>query len=219
MMRYYPVNLDLRKRRCLVVGGGAVGRRKVITLLDCGAAVTLISPKVDKQLLELAHTGSIALAQRTYQTADLDGMFLVIGATNNEKLNRRIKRDAKKSGVLCNIADQPDACDFILPSIVQRGDLIIAISTSGNSPAFAKKLRKDMQKEFGSEYAVFLELMGAIRARLLGQAHEPEAHKRLFEKLIASNLLDRVRENKKKEINAILHEILGKGYEYESLMG
>ena len=217
-MRYYPVSLDIQNRCCLAGGGGAVGHRKVMTLLECGAVVTVVSPKVDDQLLALSHNGTLSLKQRHYQTGDLNGMFLVIGATNDKKLNLRIKGDAEDSGILCNIADQPEACHFILPSIVKRGDLTIAISTSGKSPAFAKKLRRDLEKKYGPEVAVFLELMGAIRTKILSRQREPEAHKPIFERLVTSNLLALVRKNKKKEINALLLEILGKGYEFEALM-
>ena len=195
-----------------------MGSRKALTLLDCGAFVTVVSPDADDQLLELVRSSSIAFKKQNYQTADLDGMFLVIGATSDKKLNRQIKRDAQISGILCNITDQPEACDFILPAIVNRGDLIIAISTSGKSPAFAKKLRKDLEKQFGPECTLFLDLMGAIRDKLLHQDHKPEAHKHIFEQLVTSNLIELVGANKKKEINAILYEILGDGYEYESLM-
>ena len=164
-MRYYPVNLDVKNRRCLVVGGGGVGARKVQTLLECGAIVTVVSPAITGNLLKLADTGSLVLRQRSYRESDLDGMFLVIGATDDEDLNRRISGDAQQRNMLCNIADRPEACNFILPSIVNRGDLVIAISTSGKSPAFAKKLRRRLQKEFGPEYADFLRLMGAIRKK------------------------------------------------------
>jgi precorrin-2 dehydrogenase/sirohydrochlorin ferrochelatase len=119
---------------------------------------------------------------------------------------------------LCNIADQPDACNFILPSIVNKGDLVIAISTSGKSPAFAKKLRQDFEKQFGSEYAVFLKLMGAIRKKLLAQNHEPEAHKPIFEQLITRGLIEMVKHRKNRDINLLLHELLGKGYIFEELM-
>ena len=217
-MRYYPVNLDILNRKCLVVGGGGVGTRKVITLLDCGAIVTVVSPDVSEKLLKLAGNGSITWEKRSYLTSDLDGIFLVIGATDNEELNRQISADAEKINLLCNIADRPDVCNFILPSIVNRGDLVIAISTSGKSPAFAKTLRKELEKQFGVEYAEFLRLMGAIRKKLLSEKHEPEAHKHLFERFIKSNLVGMIKSNKKEEINSLLFEILGKGYEFESLM-
>jgi precorrin-2 dehydrogenase/sirohydrochlorin ferrochelatase len=146
-------------------------------------------------------------------------MFLVIGATDNQYLNFRIHAEAERRCVLCNIADRPDACNFILPSIVNRGDLIIAISTSGTSPAFAKKLREHLEAEFGNEYAEFLNLMGAIRKKLLSQDHEPEAHKHLFEQLIERDLVQMLKNADTENINSLLLEVLGEGYEFESLMG
>jgi precorrin-2 dehydrogenase/sirohydrochlorin ferrochelatase len=217
-MRYYPINLDIQNRRCLVVGGGSVSTRKVKTLLECGAKVTVVSPVVTEALLALSRNESIVLKQRPYQPSDLDGMLVVIGGTDNEELNRQISADASDRKVLCNIADRPEICDFILPSIVHRGDLVIAISTSGKSPAFAKKLRKDLEKEFGNEYAEFLRLMGAIRNKLLSANHEPETHKHLFEKIIAQGLLELIRDGKKEKINSLLRNVLGEGYNFDGLL-
>jgi len=217
-MRYYPVNLDIQNRSCLVVGGGSVGTRKVTTLLNCSAQITVVSPEATARLVEMAASGSIELKKRAFRPSDLDGMFLVVGATDNEDLNREIHKGAERLGLLCNIADRPEACNFILPSIVNRGDLIIAISTSGKSPAFAKKLRKELEKKFGKEYAEFLKLMGAIRKKLLSQKHEPEAHKHLFEQLIDKGLLALIKAGKNDAIDALLLEVLGEGYKLESLI-
>jgi len=217
-MRYYPVHLDINDRNCLVVGGGGVGTRKVKTLLDCGARVTLVSPKVSPQLRDLAASGDIILKERSYQSDDLSNMFLVIGATDDEKLNKQISSDADRLNTLCNIADRPEVCNFILPSIVHRDDLVITISTSGQSPAMAKKLRKSLENQFGKEYGTLLRLMGAIRKKLLQQAHEPEAHKPLFEQLINSDLIGMIQENKNNDINALLFDILGEGFKFEELM-
>lgn len=217
-MRYYPINLDIKNRNVLVVGGGGVGSRKVKTLLSCGARVTVVSREVSAQLQALAASGEIRLEQRSYQSDDLDDMFLVIGATNDEKLNRQISSDAEQLNTLCNIADRPEVCNFILPSIVHRDDLVITISTSGKSPALAKKLRKDLEKQFGEEYGKLLRLMGTIRKKLLRQAHEPEAHKPIFEQLINSDLIGMIQENKLEDINALLFDILGEGYKFEELM-
>jgi len=217
-MRYYPIFLDIQNRRCLVIGGGAVGSRKVATLLACGAVVTVVSLEADKPLLDLAARDIILLHQRAYQPADVDGMFLVIGATSDDQLNGRIKSDTEKAGILCNIVDRPDDCNFILPSIVSRGDLTIAISTSGKSPAFAKKLRKDLKSQFGPEYATFLQLMGVIRTQLLSRGHQPAVHKKIFEQLIAGNLLELVKKKRTKAIDSLLFEVLGPGFEYELLM-
>jgi len=217
-MRYYPVNLDIQNRKCLVVGGGSVGTRKVLTLLECGAVVTVVSSDVAEELLELAEKKMIELKKRPYESSDIDGMFLVIGATDNEALNRQINKDAEHQNKLCNIADRPEACNFVLPSIVNRGNLVIAISTSGKSPAFAKKMRQDLEKEFGEEYDEFLQLMGAIRKKALSEKHEPEAHKHLFEQLINRGLVDMVRNHDEERINSLLLEIFGQGYRFEELI-
>jgi precorrin-2 dehydrogenase/sirohydrochlorin ferrochelatase len=217
-MRYYPIHLDIQGRNCLVVGGGAVGTRKVETLLACGAQVTVVSPAASEALRSLAAKGAITLTRRNYASEDLSDIFLVIGATDDEALNRRISADAERRQILCNIADRPEACNFILPSILQRGDLTITISTSGKSPAFAKKLRRSLADQYGQEYAAFLDLMGAIRQRLLAQAHAPEAHKPLFEALIDSELPALIRANRRDAINALLEKVLGKGYRVEELL-
>ncbi len=218
MMRYYPICLDIQNRNCLVVGGGSVGTRKVMTLIDCGATVMVVSPDVTSTLNALAKNGMITIEKRPFQASDLAGQFLVIGATDNQKLNRQIQTEAERLGMLYNIADRPKACNFILPSIVNRGDLVIAISTSGTSPAFAKKLRLDLEKEFGNEYAVFLRLMGAIRKKLLTKNNEPEANKHLFEQLINSGLVQMIKNRKNTEINQLLFDILGEGYIFDKLI-
>jgi precorrin-2 dehydrogenase/sirohydrochlorin ferrochelatase len=201
-----------------VVGGGSVATRKVVTLLNCGARVTVVSPEVSENLQKRVDQGSVTLHRRTYQTSDLEGMFLVIGATNSNELNKKIYRDTERLGKLCNIADQPDACNFILPSVISRGDLLVAISTSGQSPAFAKRLRKDLEKQFGKEYAPFLKLMGAIRKKLLSKDHDPESHKVAFEQLIEKGLLEGLKTQKVAVVDSLLHEVLGEGYDYRSLM-
>lgn len=217
-MRYYPVNLDIRGRACLVVGGGRVGARKVDTLLKCGAIVTVVSPEATSPLARLAEAGRIVLERREYRSSDVKGQFLVIGATDDERLNRQIHADAERLNLLCNIADRPEICNFILPAIVRRGDFMMAISTAGKSPAFAKHMRRRLEAQFGPEYGVLLDLMGAIRQKLLAEAHEPEAHKPLFERLIDGDLLELVKTGEKDRIDRLLEEVLGPGYRYEQLM-
>jgi precorrin-2 dehydrogenase/sirohydrochlorin ferrochelatase len=145
-------------------------------------------------------------------------MFLVIGATDDGALNRRIHADASERNMLCNIADRPEVCNFILPAVVRRGNLMIAVSTSGRSPAFAKKLRKDLEMRFGPEYGAFLDLMGAVRAKLLKEAHAPEAHKPLFEALIGRDLLGMIKAGDAAAIDQVLEDVLGPGFQYDDLM-
>lgn len=217
-MKYYPINLDIRDKTCLVVGGGGVGTRKAKGLIGCGAIVILISPEASKTLIEFADAGKIGWKQRAYQSSDLDGVFLVIGATDNDALNRQIHSDAQQRGILCNVADNPELCNFILPSTVRRGDLIISVSTSGKSPAFAKFIRKELEKQFDSQYGNFVQLMGAIRKQLLAESHAPQAHKALFGRLIEEGLLQLMKTGQTEDIDRLLLDILGKGYTFESLM-
>jgi precorrin-2 dehydrogenase/sirohydrochlorin ferrochelatase len=217
-MRYYPAYLDVQGRRCLVVGGGRVGTRKVGTLLQCGAEVTVISREATPELAQMAEQGLIDLQLRDFRSSDLDRIFLVIGATDDQALNGRVHREAEAAQRLCNIADQPDLCNFVLPSIVNQGHLTIAISTAGKSPAFAKFLRRQLQDQFGPEYGVMLDLMGAARQRLLAQAHAPEQHKPLFEKLIQGGLLELIRGGDRQGIDALLESVLGPDFKYETLM-
>ncbi len=217
-MNYFPIQLDIRDRRCLVVGGGGVGTRKARSLIACGGRVTVVSPTATGELQDLAATGALTLVQREYAGDDLQGMFLVMGATDDEMLNRRIRTDAGRLRILCNIADRPEQCDFILPAVIERGDLVVTVSTSGRSPALAKKLRQDLQAQFGDEYTVFLDLMGAIRKRLLAEAHAPEAHKPIFERLVHSDMLAWIREGRRNDIDRLLAEILGDGWRADDLL-
>ncbi|OQY01084.1 MAG: siroheme synthase [Desulfobacteraceae bacterium 4572_130] len=216
-MEYYPVCLDVKNRNCLVVGGGSVGARKVLTLLKCGAKVTIVSLSFSEKIKNLKHE-NIKYKKKQYHKNDLKGIFLVIGATNDIELNKKVWHDTQKKNMLCNIVDFPKTCNFILPAIVKRGDLIIAVSTSGKSPAFAKKLRQDLEKEFGQEYADFLFLMGKIRNRLLAKEHAPEEHKTIFQEFIKAGLLEMIAKKNYIKINKLLFQILGKGYSYENLI-
>lgn len=217
-MRYYPIYVDIQNRPCLVVGGGGVGTRKVKSLLGCGARVTVVTTAATEALLAMAAEQTVQLHLRGYDAADLAGMFLVVGATDDEALNRRISRDAEASGLLCNIVDRPQISNFIVPAVVNRGDLTIAVSTAGTSPAFAKHLRRQLEVQFGPVYADFLHLMRLIRERLLADAHAPEAHKPLFEALIDGGLLDRVQRKDTAAIDALLGRVLGPDFRYADLM-
>jgi precorrin-2 dehydrogenase/sirohydrochlorin ferrochelatase len=216
-MKYYPVFLDVNNRRCLVVGGGSVATRKVKSLVECGARVTVVAPSATPELEKMAGDGVIRLEKRAYAAADMDGVFLTFGATSDMAVNDRVRRDAETHNILCNIADYPAGCNFILPSVVQRGDLQIAVSTSGRSPAFARALRKELEERYGREYDDFLRLMGLVRERLLAAAHEPEAHKPLFERLVGSGLPDLIREKRRDEIDRVLAETLGPGFSSRDL--
>ncbi len=216
-MKFYPIFLDINGRNCLVIGGGPVGARKAATLEKCGAKVSVISEEFSSAFEKMELT-SVTLHKKRYEKQDLKGMFLVLAATNSPALNRRIKKDASQFNILCNVADAMDHSDFILPSIVNRGDLVFAVSTSGTSPAMAKKIRKDLEQQFGKEYSKMLQLMGAIRKELLSLGHAPDDHKHIFHSLIEKGLLKLIEADDTNKIDSILKQVLGKEYAYENFV-
>ena len=216
-MKYYPIFLDIKDKDCLIVGGGPVGARKAATLQKCGANVKVISDHFSSWFDGL-NTTSICLEKKEYEKKDVKGMFFVFAATNNADLNRQIKNDASWLNILCNVADAPDNSDFLLPSIVDRGDLIVAVSTSGSSPAMAKRIKQELENHFGPEYAQFLTLMGNIRKRLLSSGSTPDDNKAIFHALIEKGVLELIQANDDIKINAVLCDVLGKGYTYEDLV-
>lgn len=163
---YYPVCLSLSGRKCLVVGGGAVARRKVEALLVHDAEVHVISPELCPELKQMAATGSVQALLREYRDGDLKGVFVVIAATDDAKINNQVAEEAEMRGVLVNVVDDAVRSNFIVPSYLRRGDITIAVSTSGRSPALARKIRSQLEKDFGTEYASLARLIGDIRSEL-----------------------------------------------------
>ncbi len=216
-MGYYPVFLDLDQARCLVVGGGAIAERKVEALLAAGGEVALISPELTAALHALEAAGRLTVQQRPYQRGDLDAVALVIAATDDPTLQRQIAADAKQANILCNIVDQPALCSFIVPAVVQQGDLTIAVSTNGASPALAKKIRQDLAEQFGPEYAVALRLLRRIRERLIHEQRSAKDRQRLLTGLVESPLLDYLRDRQTDKLNTLLQQTLGEAYTLERL--
>ena len=216
-MGYYPVFLDLDKMRCLVVGGGTIAERKVEAVLAAGGEVTLISPELTAALSDLEAAGRLTVRQRSYKRGDLDTVALVIAATDNPVLQRQIAADAQQANILCNIVDQPALCSFIVPAVLQQGDLTIAVSTNGASPALAKKIRQDLAEQFGPEYAVALRLLRRIRERLRQEQGRVQDRQRLLTGLVESSLLDYLRDRQTDKLNTLLQQTLGEAYTLERL--
>lgn len=164
--RYYPIFLNTGGKKCVVVGGGKVALRKVKMLLDCGADVTVVSPKPCPEIVTLSKGGSIHLIQRDYEAGDLKDAVIAMVCTDVKKVNRKVADEAKKTGVLVNVADNPEPSDFIIPSFFRRGNLTIAVSTSGMSPALARKIRAKLEKGFGEEYGSLLSIIGEVRSAI-----------------------------------------------------
>ncbi len=216
-MKYYPVFMDIKDKSCLVVGGGSVGLRKAATLQKCGAKVKVISRQFSNKFNNI-QTVSINFKKKEYEKKDIKGMFFIFAATDNHDLNQTIKNDAARLNILCNIADSPDQSDFILPSIVDRGDLVLAVSTSGSSPAMAKKIRQELEHFFGPEYAQFLTLMGNIRKKILLSDHSPDNNRQVFHTLIDKGVLELIKNNDEKEIDSILRDVVGAKFSYKKLI-
>ena len=166
MSRYYPVALDLRDRPCLVVGGGPVAEAKVEGLLDAGARVTVVSPALTERLVSWATEGRIAHRRHEYGESDLEGQHLVFAATDRRDVTEAVAADARRRGVWVNAADDPAYCDFLLPSVLRRGRLQVAVSTGGASPALAARVRRDLESYFTPEYEDLVELAAEVRREL-----------------------------------------------------
>ena len=211
-MKYYPINLNIKDKRCLVIGGGQVAERKVENLLGAGAKVVVVSSRLTPKLGKLSCKSRIENIARNYRKGDLKGAVLAFGATNDPRVNRRILQEAREEGVLLNSVDDPKNCDFTVPSMVSRGDLLISISTGGKSPALSQKIRKELEESFGKEYETLLNLLSAVRERLMEMGSNSEQNKAKFKKLINSNLLGLIKDRKIEQIDELLQDILGKGY-------
>lgn len=205
---YYPLSLDVSGKRCLVVGGGPVACRKVKALIECGASVKVVSPELCPDMRDLIDSSAVSLALRGYHTEDLDGALLVIAATDDPGVNRRVADDAGDCGVLVNVVDDMEASSFIAPSYLRRGNLTIAISTGGRSPALARRIREKLEAELGDQYSYLSELLGRLRTELKERGIRVPADA-WHEALELESLLALLREGRQDDAMALLMERLG----------
>ena len=190
-MPFYPVNLKIHNRLCLVIGGGGVALRKVKGLLEAMARIRIVSPVIDEELRFLVDTAKVEWLPRNYAEGDLKGAFLVFAATNNREVQLRIQKEAAKSStIMLNSADDPAGSDFHVPAYFRRGKMLITISTGGGSPALAKKIREQLEEEIGPEYGAVVDLLALIRERLLNGQEEAAVHTALFRRLLLLGIVD-----------------------------
>jgi precorrin-2 dehydrogenase/sirohydrochlorin ferrochelatase len=166
--------LKLAGRQCLVVGAGKVGEPKIAGLLGTGARIRVVAVEASAAVREWAQSGKVELELRRFEPNDLNGIFLAVVATSSRNLNERIYDEAQRRGVLCNVVDVPDLCDFFYPSVVRRGDLQIAVSTSGKSPSLAQKIRQQLEKQYGPAYAAWVAELGETRKLILASDLDKE---------------------------------------------
>ena len=166
MSTYYPIFLNIQGKKCVVMGGGEVAERKARALVEQGASVTVISARVSDGLTQLAEQGIIELSLRDYQPGDLENALIAIAATDDPKVNMDVVREGQERGVLTNVVDAPEHSDFIVPSLLRRGDVSIAVSTGGKSPALARRIRTELEQSLAPEYASLALLVSQVRQEL-----------------------------------------------------
>jgi precorrin-2 dehydrogenase/sirohydrochlorin ferrochelatase len=191
-MTLFPMFMKLEGRSCLVVGAGAIGEPKIGSLLTSGASLCVIAPQVSPAVAEWARAGAIVWEAREFKVTDLDGVFLVIAATSSREVNGAIFHEAQQRNILCNVVDDPEYCDFYYPAVVRRGDLQLAISTNGHSPALAQRIRRELEIQFGPEYGEWLEELGKIRQQLFASGMNPDERRRLLHELASREAFERM---------------------------
>jgi precorrin-2 dehydrogenase/sirohydrochlorin ferrochelatase len=184
--RYYPIFVDLAGRTVVVVGGGEVALRKVESLAAAGARVRVVAPEIDARIHVIANA---ECRQEPYTAAALEGATLAIAATDRPEVNSQVSADCRQRGLLCNVVDVPAECDFIVPSVMQQGPLVIAVSTGGAAPSAAGRIRRRIEREFGPAYGLWLARLGRLRADLKGRVADDALRRELFLRLSADDVL------------------------------
>src|SRR5258708_37802398 len=208
-MGYLPIFLDVTDRRCIVIGGGELAQRKVESLLAAGATVVIVSPGISPSLFSVVEKGLLTHIERGYRRGDIAGCALAYAATDDPATHRELAEEARALGIPLNVVDVPELCSFIAPAVVKRGALQIAISPGGASPAFAGRVRRELEKQFGSEYGIALMVLRAARRRLHRDEIDPVDRMRRLKDLAESPLLDAIRARDPAEVDRILALHLG----------
>jgi precorrin-2 dehydrogenase / sirohydrochlorin ferrochelatase len=208
-MKTYPIFAVIEDKPCLVVGGGAVGERKIQDLLAAGAKVTVVSQTLTPVLAAMASRGEIVYLSEDFVDNQVEGMALVMAATDDPEVNAQVSAAAQARSIWVNVADEPEYCTFIVPAQVRRGDLTLAISTGGASPALARQVREDLQQHFGPEYGPYLDLLKRVRARLLTERRSHPDNAELFTRLVRSSLKDAVARGDRARVMWVLREVMG----------
>lgn len=216
-MGYYPAMIDLTDRLCLVVGGGEVGRRKIEALIRAGARVRVVDAAPDEALTALAARPGIEVVDHEFQPEHLEGVVLVVAATDDARINQAVSRAAMARGVPINVVDVPELCTFIVPAALRRGDLTIAVSTAGASPALAARIRRELEERFGPEWGVALSILRRVRQKILARGQGAAENKVLFQRLADSALVELVAARDTAAVDRVLTDVLGPGFKLADL--
>jgi precorrin-2 dehydrogenase/sirohydrochlorin ferrochelatase len=199
-MPLFPISLKLRGRLSVVVGGGVIAESKIQSLLAAEAHVVVVAPEVTETVAAWARASQIEWQAKAFATEDLCGAFLVVAATSSPQVNHEVFQVCEAEGILCNVVDDPEFCHFYYPAVVRRGALQIAISTEGQSPALAQRLRKELEAQFGPEYEQWLEWLGAARQFLRSEGKDPEETKRLLHQLASEEMFEKFLRERDREL-------------------
>ena len=206
---FYPVNLQINNRSCLVVGGGSVAERKVQSLLAAGASVAVLSPEITESLADMVRERRITYISRCYQYGDIDGFFIVICATNNKEVNQWIADEANQAGALVNVIDAPEDGNFVVPSQIARGDLLLTVSTNGKSPALAKKIGAQLAQQYGPEYGLYLDLLAKARLKIKEVISSSKERELFWRQMIDDQVINLLKEGKIQEAEAKINNAIG----------
>lgn len=209
MTFYYPLFLNIENRHCVVVGAGEVAARKSARLVECGARVTVVGRSMIPELARMRDEGILFHIDDDYRSKHLDRAFLVIGATDDAAVNRRVHADAEAAGLLVNVVDCPELCTFILPALLRKGDLTVAVSTGGRSPALARMIRMNLERVLDEGYGPLLRVLGDLRRRILARGRPSDENRVLFESLIDSPLMELLKEGRLDEAKSLVTELTG----------
>lgn len=207
-MRYYPIYLDLKGRESLVVGGGAIAEGKALQLVEAGAHVTVVSPALTETLRASVERGEINHRNGFFVEEDLNGVVLVISATDDRKVNETVAKAAGERGLLCNVVDQPDLCNFITPALVTRGELQISVSTGGGSPTLAQRVKREVAALIGEEYGELLEIAAEMRAEAKDRIADFERRKNVLRAFVESEAIELIRAGRREEAQAMARQFL-----------
>jgi len=196
---YYPIYLDIEDRAVLIIGGGEVCARKAETMMRYGGRVTIVSPAFTEEIEQWAAAGRVVVRTKKYDESDLDGASIVIASTDDPCVNARIARDCRRRKIPVNVVDVTHLCEFIVPAIIDKGSVQIAISTGGKSPALARTLKEDLQRMIGPEYSEVNELLGSLREGARRVLPTDVDRKRFFDGIIARGVLQMLREGRREE--------------------
>ncbi len=210
-MRYYPLFLDLTRRRVVVIGGGRVAERKVRQLLDCRAEITLISPIATPRLQAWHRAGRLRWQQRCYRRSDLRGAWLAVSATDQSSVNRQVATDGARRKIWTNVVDDPGRSSVIAPAWFRRGALVVAFSTGGASPALAQQLRRRLSRDIGKDYAAYVALLARLRRRIHRQVADPAKRQRLMRRVLGMNLLPLAKGGNRQALKRRVAQLLGSG--------